>query len=117
MQCTDCRNPLVAGLYVRRKWTCGPFPIRCTRCGAVHATRNGEAERIGPGVIPVHPQMRLAPWRPHHTRPTMVGIYHCRFAELEPRYLNLFWDGRNFSHSGMPVGMRTFMGWRGSYDV
>lgn len=115
MRCEECQAELHSGLYVRRKWAQGWFPVRCQGCGAVHTTRHGECELIGPAMLPVAPELRLGPWRPHSTRPVRVGWYDCRFTDTEPRRLRLWWDGRNFTHDGQPVLMRTFMGWRGSY--
>lgn len=84
----------------------------CRVCG----TNYCQGERIGRPVRPLDTRgaIRYSAWKVYYTRPTVAGWYHCRFYDIEPAFITLWWDGLQFTvRDGTPIEMKTFMGWRG----
>lgn len=99
-----------------------PRPDRCTRCGAVHSVLGNDVSVISPPCVPVPdvepPYRRRSPWHLPWHRPVTPGVYECRFSDIEPQVLRLWWDGRYFrdAREGVRVCMRTFLTWRGHWQ-
>ena len=115
--CAHCKTSLPITCYAMNRKGLAT-PLRCTRCGAVHSHVDGDVSLISPRVVPVTEGLRLSPWMLTRTRPLDIGEYHCRFRELEPEHLTLWWNGRHFQVSytdTRAVRMGTFLTWRGSW--
>lgn len=91
--------------------------VRCRRCGTTIRCETGNA--VSKPVLPLDHGNQLGTWMLTHERPTMCGLYDVRYKELEPRVLQLYWDGRAFSIllGGQRVSDATLLTWRGSYAL
>jgi hypothetical protein len=94
-----------------------PKPDSCWRCGAVHSILGSEATVISPVNAPLDAaptNARRSPWMLPWTRPVLLGLYECRFSDLEPHMIVLRWDGHRWrAADDRPVSDRTFLSWRG----
>lgn len=87
-------------------------PVRCRRCGAVHA----HGEVISPVMGPFS-ERRASPWIGSPARPVVVGIYECRFRQLD-QVLRLRWTGARFcidEDNARTVQCHTLISWRGAW--
>lgn len=116
--CARCGAANSPSAYLLQKSQLKPTPDHCIRCGASHSLHAGSVEVISPVMRPLPDDplpWRASPWMLPRYRPALVGLYECRFRELEPRILVLQWTGKCFAIDGREVNCRTLMGWRGEW--
>jgi hypothetical protein len=115
MQCVYCGGLLT--VYQFQLKATGPQRAPCSKCGSNHVLHEGRVEPLNPRPLPVNDERArvVMPWRTHNTRPIEHGMYECRFAEIEPRTIDLWWNGKHFSHADQRVAMDTFVAWRGAW--
>jgi hypothetical protein len=115
MECAYCGGALKVYEFQLKATT--PQRAPCEKCGSNHVIHEGRVEAINPRPLPAdHDDARVAmPWRARDTRPIDKGFYECRFTEIEPRMIYLWWNGEHFSHADQRVAMRTFIAWRGAW--
>lgn len=116
--CVRCGNVNTFARYVLTRWEQATAD-RCVNCGAVHSILRGDVDVISRPMMPIDfPHGVVSPWQLWKYKPLQVGKYECRFHNIEPQYLVLWWNGRNFQVSGddaRAVDCRELMGWRGTW--
>lgn len=113
MQCAYCAGALKFYSFQIKESQDTPQRAPCEKCGSNHVLHKGSVEAINPRPLPINEGRVVMPWRSQNTRPIEHGMYECRFAEIEPRTIDLWWNGRHFSHADQRVTMHTFIAWRG----
>jgi hypothetical protein len=116
MQCVYCAGALKVFSFQLKESATTPQRVSCGKCGSNHVLHKGSVEAINPRPLPGGEGTRHMPWRDASTRPIVPGLYECRFVEIEPNAIVLWWNGREFTHEGQRVAMRTFVAWRGSWE-
>lgn len=118
-ECERCDQPVIVSTYARQRMET-PQAERCRKCGAVHSILRGSASIISPVMAPIDAAGRVSPWMLPWTRPVARGWYECRFTDVEPRVLRLWWNGLYFvsmdTWSGKRIRMQTFLSWRGKWQ-